>query len=273
MVTYEQATGGDVLAIPDNANVSDGKMFDVETFSGKPFSKTYAETRAKWEPLYEVTQIKGDSEAHPLLSPNDEFADYETWEFSIPGNPLTVERLKGEYARSGLKRGLELDEKLGANPYKFGLIGSTDAHTALSTTREENFWGKHSGGEPNGQRYSHTLLKLEQLIVPGWQQAASGFAAVWATENTREAIFEAMERKETYATTGTRIKVRFFGGWAFSAPDTAVRFPAEVGYQKGVPMGGDLSTAPRGKSPGFLVSALKDPIAVTLIAFRLLKAG
>ena len=261
MEAYEEKTGGSILAIPHNGNLSSGTMFDVETFKGKRLSKAYAESRMRWEPLYEVTQIKGDAETHPFLSTDDEFADYETWD---KGNlDLSVMKkdsmLVGEYARSGLKRGLKLEQKLGANPFKFGMIGSTDSHTSLATAAEENFFGKHSGKEPTAHRWNHPIFDFNGVKIMGWQQAASGYAAVWAKENTREALFDAMQRKETYATTGSRMTVRFFGGWDFVANDAASRLPADVGYRKGVPMGGDLRQAPKGKAPSFLVAAVKDP--------------
>ena len=251
LAAYEEKTGGAVLAIPHNGNLSNGIFFDVETMSGDPITKAYAEARMKWEPLVEVTQIKGDGETHPFLSPNDEFADYETWD---KGNmDLSVmkknEMLKHEYARSALKLGLEMEQKLGANPFKFGMIGSTDSHTSLATTAEENFFGKHSGKEPSAERWDHPIFDFNGVRIMGWQQAASGLAAVWARENTREAIFDAMRRKETYATTGSRLKVRFFGGWDFNEADTQTRMPGDAGYEKGVPMGGDLSAAPAGTSP------------------------
>lgn len=273
MQAYEENTGGSILAIPHNGNLSSGTMFDLNTLKGKPFSKAYAESRMRWEPLYEVTQIKGDGEAHPFLSPNDEFADYETWD---KGNlDLSVMKknsmLAGEYARSGLKRGLEFDKKLGANPFKFGMVGSTDSHTSLATAAEENFFGKHSGKEPTAHRWNHPIFDFNGVKIMGWQQAASGYAAVWAKENTREALFDAMQRKETYATTGSRMTVRFFGGWDFVAKDANTRLPADVGYRKGVPMGGDLSKAPKGKAPSFLVAAMKDPYNGNLDRIQIVK--
>jgi len=273
MRAYEEKTSGSILAIPHNGNLSSGTMFHVETFKGKQLSKAYAESRMRWEPLYEVTQMKGDGEAHPFLSTDDEFADYETWD---KGNlDLSVLKknsmLAGEYARSGLKRGLEFDQKLGANPFKFGMIGSTDSHTSLTTAAEENFFGKHSGKEPTAHRWNHPIFDFNGVQVMGWQQAASGYAAVWATENTREAIFDAMQRKETYATTGSRMTVRFFGGWDFVAEDASSRLPADAGYRKGVPMGGDLVNAPQGKSPTFLVGAMKDPINGNLDRIQIVK--
>ncbi len=271
---FEDKTGGDVLAIPHNGNLSNGLMFPlINHVDGKPITKEYVETRALWEPLYEVTQIKGDGEAHPALSPNDEFADYGTWD---KGNlnlsePKTAEMLPHEYARSGLKLGLQIEKDLGTNPFKFGMVGSTDSHTSLSTSDDDNFFGKHSGSEPSATRMEHPFAKFGDLEIMGWETLASGYAAVWAKENTREALFDAMERKETYATTGPRMLVRFFGGWDFVESDAHTRQPAEVGYRKGIPMGSDLSAAPAGKSPTFLVAALKDPIGANLDRIQIVK--
>ena len=273
MQAYEEKTGGDLLAIPHNGNLANGIMFDVETLSGKPIDKDYASRRQQWEPLYESTQIKGDGEAHPFLSPDDEFADYETWDL---GNldmsaPKTDDMLAGEYARSGLKRGLEFEQKLGVNPYKFGQIGSTDSHTSLPAVEENNFFGKHSGVEPSPERASHVVIGGENGKIMGHQMASSGYAAVWAKENTRQAIFDAMTRKETYATTGSRMAVRFFGGWDFTEADANSRQPAEAGYSRGVPMGGNLSQVPDGKSPTFLVAAMKDAMSGNLDRIQIIK--
>ena len=273
LAVYEEKTGGQVLAIPHNGNLSNGLMFDVETLSGGPITRDYAERRQRWERLYETTQIKGDGEAHPLLSPDDEFADYETWD---AGNLDMSEAkqdsmLPGEYARSGLKRGIEFATRLGVNPYKLGQIGSTDSHTSLPAVEEENFFGKHSGIEPSPERAGHVILGGKQGKIMGYQMASSGYAAIWATENTREAIWDAMMRRETYATTGSRMLVRFFGGWEFTKEDAQSRLPAGVGYSKGVPMGGDLSTARAGQSPTFLVAALKDAMSGNLDRIQIIK--
>lgn len=274
MGKYEDKTGGQVLAIAHNGNLSNGIMFPVvESFTGKEIDLEYAQQRSRWEPLYEATQMKGDGETHPFLSPNDEFADYETWDQgNLDLSDLkTDDMLQYEYARSALQIGLQMEDKLGVNPYKFGMIGSTDTHTALATASEENFFGKHSGAEPNPDRYKHPMAKVGDKEYTSWSMVASGYAAVWARENTREAIFDAMMRKETYATTGSRMMVRFFGGWEFTEQDAATRLPADVGYVKGVPMGGDLSIAPAGKSPTFLVAALKDPYSGNLDRIQIVK--
>lgn len=274
MSAYEQKTGGHVLAIAHNGNLSNGRMFPIiESFTGKPIDREYAETRAFRERIYEVTQIKGDGETHPFLSPNDEFANFERWD---KGNLDLTEKkkpemLEFEYARSALRNGLKLEQELGVNPYKFGMIGSTDAHTGLAAIDEDNFWGKVSSEEPNPERAIKPFVKSPLATIMGWEQTASGYAGVWATSNTREALFDAMQRKEVYATTGPRIIVRFFGGWNFEASDANTRNPAVVGYNKGVPMGGDLIQAPSGKSPTFLVAALKDPIGANLDRIQIIK--
>ena len=273
---FEQKTGADVLAIPHNGNLSNGLMFSVETNDGKPYSKELAALRAKMEPLVEVTQIKGDGESHPFLSPNDEFADYETWDdANLDGTEIKKqEMLQYEYARSALKIGLQMEEKLGVNPFKFGMASGTDAHTALTAVEENNFFGKHPGVEPDPKRWEHVVIKSsldDKLTTLGWQQAAGGYTGVWATENTREAIFDAMIRKETYATTGPRMRVRLFGGWEFTEEDSQSRMPARIGYDKGVPMGGDLYDAPKGKAPTFLVAAVKDPYSGNLDRIQIIK--
>jgi len=271
---YEDTTGGNVLAIAHNGNMSNGLMFPViNPVTNEPLTKEYAETRAMWEPLYEATQIKGDGETHPLLSPNDEFADFGTWD---KGNLnlselKTDDMLQYEYARNALKLGLMLEEKLGTNPYKFGLIGSTDSHTALSTADDDNFYGKHAGSEPSPDRLDHAFAEFGDLKIMNWETVASGYMGVWAKENTREALWDAMQRKEVYATTGPRMLVRFFGGWDFVDSDANTRQPAAVGYDKGVPMGGDLRDAPSGKAPTFLVAALKDPIGGNLDRIQIIK--
>ena len=272
---FQKSTGGEVLSIPHNGNLSNGRMFSVNTFGGEPYTRELAELRARLEPVYEVTQIKGDGEAHPMLSPNDEFADYETWDKSnLNGTEAKEpEMIQYEYAREALKIGMQLERKLGVNPFKFGMIGSTDAHTAMAAVEEENFFGKHSGVEPEPNRWEHMVIEAPNpdFSVLGWQQAAGGYAGVWATENTREAIFDALQRKETYGTTGPRMTVRFFGGWNFEEADTQTRLPASAGYAKGVPMGGDLHDAPSGKAPSFLVAAMKDPYSGNLDRIQIIK--
>jgi hypothetical protein len=275
MERFEEKTGGQVLTLAHNGNMSNGIMFPVEVNpdTGKKLGADYMKARIRWEPLYEVTQIKGDGETHPFLSPDDEFADFET--LALGNLNLTVvktdDMLQYEYAREALKNGLKLAEKFGTNPYQFGMVGSTDTHTGLAAVEEENYIGKHAGTEPSAGRWDHPMAKFQGRQYDGWAMSASGYAAVWATENTREAIWNAMMRKEVYATSGPRIMVRLFGGWDFVAQDAATRLPAEVGYTKGVPMGGELHRAPEGKSPRFLVGALKDPMSGNLDRIQIVK--
>jgi hypothetical protein len=275
MTDYENKTGGKVLAIAHNGNLSNGTMFPITEAFDKRIDRAYVETRAKWERLYEATQTKGDGEAHPWLSPNDEFADFETWDKgNLDGSVAkTREMLEFEYARSALKNGLKLGDRLGTNPYKFGMIGSTDAHNGLMAIEEDNFFGKTTPQEPSPERLTQTFISNAQtgVKIMDWEVSASGYAAVWAEDNTREAIWDAMERKETYATTGSRLTVRFFGGFDFETDDALNRLPATVGYTKGVPMGGDLGSAPSGKSPTFLVAAMKDPIGGNLDRIQIVK--
>lgn len=272
MERYEEKTGGDVLAIPHNGNLSNGLMFALETFEGKPLTKEWAETRSKWERLYEITQGKGTSEQHPSLSPSDEFAKFEIWD---KGNLNVVPKKPGmlnyEYAREAFKHGLELQQKLGVNPFKFGLVGATDAHTGLTAAEENNFFGKFPSSEPSAERANEDAFNFDGRTVKGWELGASGYTGVWASENTREAIWDALHRKETYATTGPRMVVRFFGGFDFTPDDAQSRQPAVAGYEKGVPMGGDLTSAPKGKAPSFLVAALKDSLSGNLDRIQIVK--
>lgn len=274
MASYQNKTGGQLLALAHNGNVSNGIMFpEINPESEEPITKSYAETRMRWEPIYEVTQIKGDGESHPLLSPNDEFAGYDVlWDKGNLGPVVKKdEMLQYEYAREALKNGLKLGEKLGVNPYQFGMVGSTDSHTGMTTAEEENFFGKHAGKEPHKGRWSQLVGNFGKVKYYGWEQVGSGYAAVWATDNTREAIWDAMKRREVYATTGPRILLRFFGGWNFNEKDAKLRDPGLIGYGKGVPMGGELTPEPGKKSPTFLVAALKDPLSGNLDRIQIIK--
>jgi hypothetical protein len=275
MADYEASTGGRVISIPHNGNLSNGLMFAQVDFDGNPLTRAYAESRMRWEPLVEVTQIKGDEETHPLLSPEDEFADFETWDVSnISGSaPKKDEMLPYEYARSALRLGLELGADLGANPYKFGLIGASDTHTGLSTTREENYFGKYQSTEPSPDRHNNEVIPSEDpaLRVMTSQEAAAGLVAVWARENTRGEIFGALKRKEVYATTGTRIRVRVFAGWDFEADEVSRPDFISQGYRRGVPMGGDLRDAPAGGAPSFMIRALRDPDGANLDRVQIIK--
>ena len=274
MDAYQQSTGGQVLAIAHNGNLSNGRMFPLVEAFGKKLDKDYVTTRAKWEPLYEATQTKGDGESHPFLSPNDEFANFETWDKgNLDGSVAkTNDMLQAEYVRSGLKNGLLLEKELGTNPYKFGLVGSSDAHTGLAAMDEDNFFGKTTPQEPSPERLTATFVNNPKTAVKimDWEVGASGYAAVWATENTRAAIWDAMQRKETYATTGPRMTVRLFGGYDFVAKDANSSTVAKTGYAKGVPMGGNLPAA-SGKSATFLVAAMKDVIGANLDRYQIVK--
>ena len=276
MQAYETKTGDRVLALAHNGNLSGGYMFPVETnpYTGLAIDAEYVKQRARWEPLFEVTQIKGDSEAHPYLSPDDEFADFETWD---KGNATLLRKAVSEwhqyeYAREALKNGLKLERSLGVNPYQFGMVGSTDSHTALATAEENNFFGKMSSDEPKAGRMRASLgSQGVEVKWDAWQYSASGYAAVWATENTREAIWDAMARKEVYATTGPRMTVRFFGGWSFQESDATSNNLVKTGYEKGVPMGGTLHRIERNTAPTFLVGALKDPESGHLDRIQIIK--
>ena len=271
LANYETATGGEVLSIAHNGNLSNGMMFPDETVAGSPIDEAYASLRARFETVYEVTQVKGDGEAHPVLSPEDEFADFENWDWDNIGRTQKKEdwMLPQEYARGALKRGLRFEDELGINPFKIGLIGSTDGHNSISTPEEDNFFGKFPESEPGPARLENAMA-LDRL----WQNSllvASGYAAVWAKENTRAAIFDAIKRREVYATTGSRIKVRFFSGWEFDETDIHRPAMLDIAYGTGVPMGGDLSKAKRGQAPKFLVIAAMDADGARLDRIQIIK--
>ena len=273
MDAWEKKTGGKLLAIPHNGNLSNGRMFELQTFEGKPLSRAWAEQRARWEPLFEAIQFKGQSEAHPSLSPSDEFtAGYELWDRGnlnlVPKKPGMIQH---EYLREALKNGLKLEREFGANPFKYGMAAGTDTHNALVAAEEDNFFSKFAAGEPRPDRWDEDAMKFGDRVVKGWEVTAAGYTAVWALENTREAIWDAMKRRETYATTGTRLWLRFFGGYEFVQSDLYARAPAIPGYSKGVAMGGDLPKAPPGKAPTFMVAALKDPYGGNLDRIQIIK--
>jgi hypothetical protein len=270
MSMYEETTGGQALAMPHNGNLSNGLMFDDVTYSGEPLTEDYAERRQRWEPVYEVTQMKGDGEAHPMLSPNDEFADFSTWDLASFGpEAKTDDMIPREYAREAFKRGMVYEAELGANPFKFGMIGSTDAHTSLSSTEEDNYFGKVVILEP-----SPDPIRFEEVIagrpapedhqIYARQVNSGSLAAVWSRDNTRESIWDALKRKEVFATTGTRIRVRVFAGWDLAESDLDRSDFAQHGYENGVPMGGDLSAAADGAAPTLLIRAVRDPDGANL---------
>ena len=271
LARYEAETGGEVIAVPHNGNLSNGRMFPATTLDGERIDADYARLRARWEPVYEVTQVKGDSESHPTLSPDDEFADFENWDWDNIGRSAPKEdwMLAHEYARGALKLGLRYEAELGVNPFKIGLIGSTDGHNSISTPEEDNFFGKFPESEPGIERTLNAMAN--DRLWQNWNIVASGYAAVWARRNTRAALFDAMKRREVYATTGSRIRVRFFGGWNY--PANLVDRPAylDVAYGEGVPMGGDLTAAPADAVPTFIVVAAKDPEGANLDRAQIIK--
>jgi len=220
----------------------------------------------RWEPVVEVTQIKGDSETHPKLSPGDGLADFETYThlLKVGGGRADVD--EGDYVRSALQRGMQIDEKVGANPYKVGMIGSTDSHTGLASAEESNFWGK-SGMDSTPDT---TFIPIAG-DMKGADMSASGLAAVWAEENTRTSLFAAFKRKEVYATTGPRIRVRFFGGWHFKSKNAAQPGMVNIGYTYGHPMGSDLTAAPDDEAPKFLMYAVRDPNGANLDRMQVVK--
>jgi len=276
LADYEDQTGGQILAIAHNGNWSNGLMFQETKANGQPIDRAYAETRMRWEPIYEVTQIKGDGETHPFLSPEDEFADFENWDKGNANGTVakTNSMLQYEYGRSALRLGLGLEDRVGVNPFKFGMIGATDTHTSIAATREENYFGKFAATEPSPERYEHYVIRSEineELSTFSSEEQAAGLAGVWARENTREALFDAMRRKEVYATTGSRILVRTFAGWDFEADELERPDFADQGYARGVPMGGDLTDAPAGAAPTMMIRALRDADGANLDRVQVVK--
>lgn len=275
LANYEERTGGQAFAVPHNGNLSNGLMFGETMSNGRRMTREYATDRQRWEPLHELSQMKGDEETHPFLSPEDEFADFENWDVgNLAGNrPKEDSMLQYEYARSALKIGLKLGDRLGVNPYKHGLIAATDTHTGLATTREDNYFGKYQHTEPSAKRHNGEVIPAEDpdLRILTSQEGASGLTAVWTRNNTRGDIFDSMRRKEVYGTTGTRIRVRVFGGWNFAPEDVLVSDFARTGYGGGVPMGGDLLNPPAGAAPSFIVRALKDPNGANLDRVQIIK--
>lgn len=266
---YENSTGGEVLAIPHNSNVSNGLMFSPARLDGSKLNREYARARTRWEPVLEVTQTKGDSETHPLLSPNDEFADFETWDLKNIDGSVNKQpwMLQYEYARSALQEGLRHEKRLGINPFQFGMIGSTDSHTSLATADEDNFFGKFPIERPTPERATAENAPFYE----NWRLASSGYAAVWARENTRDSIFAAIKRREVYATTGPRIVLRLFAGWDFLPSDIYSPNFADIGYQQGVPMGGVLKGDNTSKAPRIIVMAARDPHGAKLDRIQVIK--
>jgi hypothetical protein len=270
---YEEKTGGKVLAIPHNGNLSNGRMFEEQQYDGKPMTREWAETRNRWEPVIEIFQYKGQSEAHPSLSPTDEFANFELWDnANLNGVAKKPGMIRTEYWREALKSGMRIEGKLGVNPFKLGAVAGSDTHNSLSAGIEDNFWGKYAGSEPRPERWSEVYQKdAAGFVRKDWSQSAQGYTGVWAVANTREAIWDAMKRRETYASSGPRITVRFFGGYDFAAADADAPKIVQAGYERGVPMGGELGAASAGKAPTFLIAAMKDPSGANLDRAQVIK--
>lgn len=263
------ATGDDFVAIPHNSNISKGFMFDDQTLRGEPIGVEWAETRSYWEPVAEITQIKGDSETHSALSPDDPFADFETYPYYIQQGTSEYRPEAGDYLRPALLRGLALEAEVGTNPYRLGFIGSTDSHTSLPSAEERNFHGKLATDSiPENKNDGWE----EDDGPTGWAMSASGLAAVWAESNTRESILEALRRREVYATTGPRIGVQLYAGWNLPvlAVDGADDWRAAAAA--GVPMGSVLpAPGQAGLAPQILVQATRDPRSANLDRIQVIK--
>jgi len=272
LTDWEAKTGGQALAIPHNANMSNGWMFRESRYDGTPMTEEWAASRARWEPLVEVYQYKGLGEAHPRLSPTDEFVNEGIWDTAdLNGNRKEPDDIRAEYAREALKTGLRLQGQVGINPFKFGMVSGTDTHNALSTGAEEdNYYGKFAVSEPSANRWDQAYKKEQAGLRKDWTLTAAGLTGVWATSNTRAAIWDAMKRKEVYASTGPRMTIRFFGGFGFAEGDAGADIVA-TGYARGVPMGGDLRSAPAGQAPVFLIAAMKDPLGANLDRVQVIK--
>ncbi|MEP1201286.1 DUF3604 domain-containing protein [Tateyamaria sp.] len=265
--TQEVATGAEFLAIPHGPNISAGLMFGPNRRNGEPIDAAFAETKSRYEPAIEVTQIKGDSEVHPLFAPDDQFADFETYNFLSSPEGLTPDPTTGDYVRSGLRNGLALEVKVGVNPYKMGMAAGTDSHVGIPAIEESSFAGKSGHDALPFKRSGPSGIGSAR----GWDMGAAGFTAVWAEENTRRAIFEAFRRKEIYASTGPRMRLRFFGGFSLLPEHAEPLHFAESGYANGVPMGGDIVGIPENKTPSFTVAAMKDPDGANLDRIQIIK--
>jgi len=267
----QRAAGATLLAIPHNGNASDGLMFSRVDSDGESLDAAYVAARRANEPLYEISQIKGTSETHPDLSPNDEFAGFEIWDYTLSADSERPTQRTGSYARRALLDGLTLAAEGKGNPFQFGFIGDTDTHNAAASNEEDNYTGKFAfETEPR-----HRLLGVEGAPEAQQQQvrefSSGGLAGVWAEENTRESIYDAMLRRETFATSGPHIRVRVFGGWDFAAADIESRQRVAAGYARGVPMGGELRAPPEGGMPSFMLWAAKDPKSGNLDRIQVVK--
>jgi hypothetical protein len=275
LAAVSQETGANFVSIPHNSNLSKGYMFSKTTLKGEAIDAEYARKRVAWEPLVEATQIKGDSETHPELAPDDEFADFEQFDFYLQAFPQSqgYKAQKGDTVRSALKSGLELEGDIGVNPFKVGMIGSTDSHTSMASAEEPNFWGKVATDSTPAtkRRDDPDGFGDGKQSFNGWNMSAGGLAAVWSEDNTRKAIVAAMKRRETYATTGPRIQVRLFGGWNYTEDDITSPELASIGYAGGVPMGGELNSAPEGGAPHFLIRASRGALDHNLDRIQIIK--
>jgi len=265
-----RARGSALFAIPHNANASDGRMFELTRFDGKPFDAAYIKTRAANEPLYEITQIKGTSEAHPALSPTDEFANFEQWDYTLSADSERPTKRKGSFARQALLDGMSQEMKGAGNPFKYGFIGDTDTHNAAASNEEFNYTGKFAFENDPKDRLFGAKGQPPGQVQQIREFSSGGLAGVWAEENTREAIFDAMKRRETFGTSGPLIRVRLFGGWDFTEAEVKGPGFIKAGYARGVPMGGDLKPA-SGKAPTFMVTAIKDPKSGNLDRVQIVK--
>ena len=266
----QREAGMELLAISHNANLSDGWMYPTDVDSlGRPIDAAWAASRDRNERLIEMKQIKGQSETHPLLSPNDEFANYEITSFLIglPEDSGRIPHIVGSYARQALKDGLTMQDTRGYNPYKFGVVAGSDSHNTGAPYRQNNFYGGHglNDGTIETRMSGHIFTGLDVHY-----ENPAGLSGVWSEENTRASLWDAMHRRETFATSGPRIKVRFFGGWDYDNALPAGKDWVKTAYSAGVPMGGDLPPL-KGKAPKFVVWAVKDPTAGNLDRIQIVK--
>jgi hypothetical protein len=266
----QRAAGATLLAIPHNANASDGLMFSAQDSNGKPLDAEYARTRSANEPLYEISQIKGTSETHPDLSPNDEFAGFELWDYTLSADSVHPTHRDGSYVRRALLDGMRLERDGKGNPYKYGFIGDTDTHNAAASHEEDNYTGKFANELVREDRLNGMAGQPPGQIQQIREFSSAGLAGVWADDNTREGVFDAMVRKETFGTSGPRIQVRMFGGFDLAGMTRDADWVG-MGYQKGVPMGSDLPAGATGAAPSFVVWAIKDPASGNLDRIQIVK--
>lgn len=267
----QRSQGNELLAVPHNGNASDGLMFPIgESFGGSAINKEYTTTRMRNEPVYEILQIKGTSETHPDLSPNDEFANFEIWDYTLAAGAIAPKNKRGGYVREALIRALKYDQEGNGNPFKYGFIGDSDTHNSYSPIEEDNYHGKFGFENDPKHRLDGPPGVDEKSANQVRKFGSAGLAGVWAKANTREEIFDAIRRKETFATSGPRLKVRFFGGFNYPEDITGASNWVETAYANGVPMGGDITGA-NGKAPSFIIHAMKDPDGANLDRIQIIK--